>query len=156
MPRDPNLRPAAKCVRLGEDLATRIEIDNPNQKLDKDTCKAKAGRDLPTIRQPKLRLAPDECTPGAFFFFAAAPSLHALRSQTPLSGVDLRVHATIMYKERCGIEAKESALSVCRALEEDKWDERPWGGLPDHFRHLATHIDGKVVLLRTPHQKQWL
>ena len=54
-----------------------------------------------------------------------------------------------MYRERCGIEVKKSALSVCRALEVDKWDERPCGGMPDHFRHLATHIDGKGVLLRT-------
>ena len=60
-----------------------------------------------------------------FFFFAAAVSLHALRSQTPLSGVDLRVKATIMYREQCGIEVEETALSVCRALEEDKWDGRP-------------------------------
>ena len=29
---------------------------------------------------------------------------------------------------RCGIEVKESALSVCRALEEANWDGRPWGG----------------------------
>ena len=108
--------PPAKRVRLGENLATPIEMDNPNQKLDKDPCKAKAGRDLPIIRQLKLRLAPDEYTPGACFLFAAAPSLHALRSQTPLFGVDLRVQATIMYRERCGIEVKESALSVCRAL----------------------------------------
>ena len=54
-----------------------------------------------------------------------------------------------MYRERCGIEVKESALSVCRALEVDNWDERPWGGLPHHYQHVATHIDGKVVLLRT-------
>ena len=82
-------------------------------------------------------------------FFAAALSLHALRSQTPLSGADLRVQATIVYRELCGIEVKDSALSVFRPLEEDKWDEMPWGGLPDHFRPLATHIEGKVVLLRT-------
>ena len=82
-------------------------------------------------------------------FFAAALSLHALRSQTALCGVDLRVQATIMYRERCGIEVEESALSVCSALEEDKWEERSWGGMLDPFRHLATHIDGKVVLLRT-------
>ena len=54
-----------------------------------------------------------------------------------------------MYRLWCGIEVKESALSVCRALEEDKWEERCWGGMPDHFRHLATHINGEVVLLRT-------
>ena len=54
-----------------------------------------------------------------------------------------------MYRERCGIEVKESALSVCRALEENNWEGKPWGGRPDHFRHLARHIDGKVVLLRT-------
>ena len=59
MPRDPKHMPAAKCVRFGEDLATPIEIDNPNQKLEKDPLKAKAGRDPPTIRQLKLRLAPD-------------------------------------------------------------------------------------------------
>ena len=28
------------------------------------------------------------------------------------------------------------------------------GGLPDHFRHLTTHIDGKVVLLRTNRPKR--
>ena len=54
-----------------------------------------------------------------------------------------------MCKERCGIEVKESALSVCRAPEENHWDRKPWGGMPHHFRHLAHHIDGKVVLLRT-------
>ena len=75
--------------------------------------------------------------------------LHALRSQTPLIGADLRVQATIMYRERCGIEVKESALRVCMALEENNWDRKPWGGMPDHFRHLAHHINGKVVLLRT-------
>ena len=32
-----------------------------------------------------------------------------------------------MYKERCGIEVKQSTLSVCRAVEVDQWDERPWG-----------------------------
>ena len=126
-----------------------MEIDNRNQKLEEDPFKAKASRDLPTIRQVKLRLAPDEYTAGACFFFAAALSLHALRNQMPLSSVDLRVQATIMYRERCGIEVKESALSVCRAVEVDKWDKRPWVGFPNHFRHLPTHIDGKVVLLRT-------
>ena len=53
-----------------------------------------------------------------------------------------------MYRERCGIEVKESAPSVGRALQVDNWKERPRAGMPDHFRHLATHIDGKVVLLR--------
>ena len=92
---------AAKLVRLGVDQATPIEIDNPNRKLKKDPLKAKGGRDLPTIRQVRLRLAPDEYNAGAYFFFAGAVSLHALRSQTPLFGVGLRVHATIMYRERC-------------------------------------------------------
>ena len=120
--------PAAKRVRLGVDQAAAIHIDNPDQKVKVDTIKAKAGRDLPTIRQLKLRLAPDEYIASACFFYAAALSLHALCSQTPLNGLDLRAQATIMYRERCGIEVKESALSVCRALEVDKWDERPWGG----------------------------
>ena len=30
------------------------------------------------------------------------------------------------------------------------------GGLPDHFRSVATHIDGKVVLLRTNTQKAYV
>ena len=114
-----------------------------------DRIKAKAGRPLPTIQQLKLRLALDEYIAGACLFYAAALSLHAPSSQMPLTSVDLRIQATIMYREGCGIEVKESALSVCRALEVDKWDERPLRGVPDHYRHLATHIDGKVVLLRT-------
>ena len=149
MPRDPNPMPAAKRVRLGADGAAAIECDDPNQKVELDKIKAPAGRELPTIRQLKLRLARDEYVAGACFFYATALSLHALRSQTPLTGVDLRVQATTMYRERCGIEVKESALSVCRALEENNWEGKPWGGRPDHFRHLAHHIDGKVVLLRT-------
>ena len=149
MPRDPNPMPAAKRVRLGVDQAAAIDIDHPDQKVKVDRIKATAGRDPPTIRQLKLRLAPDEYIAGACFFYAAALSLHALRSQTPSTGVDLRVQATIMYGDWCGIEVKESALSVCRALEVDKWDERPLGGMPDHYSPLATHIDGKVVLLRT-------
>ena len=149
MPRDPNPMPAAKRVRLGADGAAAIGCDNPNQKVEVDKIKAPAGRELPTIRQLKLRLARDEYVAGACFFYATALSLHALRSETPLTGVDLRVQATTMYKERCGIEVKESALSVCRALEENNWEGKPLGGRPDHFRHLAHHIDGKVVLLRT-------
>ena len=149
MPRDPNPLPAAKRVRLGVDQAAAIDIDNPEEKVEVDKIKANAGSNLPTIRQLKLRLARDEYIDGACFFYVAALSLPALRSQTPLTGVDLRVQATIMYRERCGIEVKESALSVCRALEENNRDGRPWGELPDHYRHLANHIDGKVVLLRT-------
>ena len=72
--------PAAKRVRLGLDQATAIEIGNPDQKLKNDSLKAKAGRDLPTIRQLKLRLAPNYYILGACFCFAAALSLHALRS----------------------------------------------------------------------------
>ena len=149
MPRDPNPMPAAKRVRLGVDQAAAIDIDNPDEKVEVDKIKATAGRELPTIRQLKLRLALDEYFAGACFSYAAALSLHALRSHTPLTGADLRVQATIMYRERCGIEVKESALSVRRALEENNWDGKPWGGLPDHYRHLAIHIDGKAVLLRT-------
>ena len=33
-----------------------------------------------------------------------------------------------MYQERCGIEVEETALSACMALEEDKCEERSWGG----------------------------
>ena len=131
------------------DEAAAIDCDNPDQKVEVDKIKAPASRELPTIRQLKLRLARDEYVAGACFFYAAALSLHALRSQTPLTGVDLRVEATTMYRERCGIEVKESALGVCRALEENDWEGKPWGGRPDHFRHLAHHINGKVVLLRT-------
>ena len=54
-----------------------------------------------------------------------------------------------MYRERCGREVKESALSVRTAQEENNWDRKPGGGMPDHFRHLAHHINGKVVLLHT-------
>ena len=120
--------PAAKRVRLGMDEAAAIDFDNPDQKVEVDKIKAPAGRDLPTIRQLKLRLARDEYVAGACFCYAAALSLHALRSQTPLTGADLRAQATIMYRERCGIQVKESALSVCRALEENNWDGKPWGG----------------------------
>ena len=112
MPRDPNLTPAAKRVRLGVDQAAAIDIDNLDEKVEVDKIKANAGRELPTIRQLKLRLARDQYDAAACFFHAAALSLHALRSQTPLTGADLRVQATIMYKERCGIEVEESALSV--------------------------------------------
>ena len=149
MPRDPNPMPAAKRVRIGADGAAAIDCDNPNQKVEVDKIKAPASRELPTIRQLKLWLARDEYVAGACFFYATALSLHALRSETPLTGVDLRVQATTMYRERCGIEVKESALSVCRALEEKNREGKPWGGKPDHFRHLSHHIDGKVVLLRT-------
>ena len=54
-----------------------------------------------------------------------------------------------MYRELCGIEVEEHALSVCGAFEQDAWGTWTWGGLPDYFRSLATHIDVKVVLLRT-------
>ena len=130
-----------------------MEIDNLDQKLEKDPLKAKAGRDLPTIRQLKLPLAPDAYIASACFFFAAAMSLHALCSQTPLTGVDLRIQATIMYRQRCGIEVKESALSVCRAPEVNKWEERPWGGLPDHFRHLATTSMGRLCCCVQTHEE---
>ena len=80
MPRDPNPKPAAKRVRLGVDQATSIQIDNPNQKLEEDPLKARAGTDLPTIRQVKLQLAPEEYTPGAC-------SLLQLPSASMLSGV---------------------------------------------------------------------
>ena len=149
MPRDPNPMPAAKRVQLAADGAAAIDCDNPNQKVEVDKIKAPASRELPTIRQLTLRLARDEYVVGACFFYATALSLHALRSETPLTGVDLRVQATPMYRERCGIEVKESALSVCRALEANNWEGKPLGGRPDHFRHLAHHVDGKVVLLRT-------
>ena len=82
---------AAKRVRLGVDEAAAIDCDNPNQKVEVDKIKAPAGRELPTIRQLKLRLARDEYVAGACFFYATSLSLHALRSQTPLTGVDLRV-----------------------------------------------------------------
>ena len=141
--------PAAKRVRLGADGAAAIDCDNPNQKVEVDKIKSPAGRELPTIQQLKLQLARDEYVAGACFFYATALSHHALRSETPLTGVDLRVQATTMYRERCGIEVEESALSVCRALEENNWEGKPWDGRPDHFRHLTHHIDGKVVLLRT-------
>ena len=110
MPRDPNPMPAAKRVRLGADGAAAIDCDNPNQKVGVDKVKAPAVRELPTIRQLKLRLARDEYVAGACFFCATSLSLHALRSQTPLTGVDLRVQATTMYRERCGIEVTKSAL----------------------------------------------
>ena len=80
MPRDPNPMPAAKRVRLGADGAATIDCDNPNQKVEVDKIKAPAGRELPTIRQLKLRLARDEYVAGARFFYATALSLHALRS----------------------------------------------------------------------------
>ena len=133
MPGDPNPMPAAKRVRLGVVQAIAIEIDNRDQKLDKDPLKAKAGRDRPTFRRLKLRLAPDEYTAGACFFFCSCLEPPCFRSQTPLTGVDVRVEATIMYKERCGIEVKESALGVCRALEVDTWDDGPWGGFATPF-----------------------
>ena len=123
------------------------------RRLRLEKIKAPASRELPTIRQLKLRLARDEYVAGACFFYATALSLHALRSETPLTEVDLGVQATTMYRERCAIEVKESALSVCRALEANNWEGKPWGGRPDHFRHLAHHIDGKVVLLRTNTRK---
>ena len=133
MPRDPNPMPAAQRVRLGVDEAAAIDCDNPDQKVEVDKVKAPAGRELPTIRQLKLRLARDEYVAGACFFHAAALSLHAFRSQTLLTGEDLRVQATIMYRERCGIETRESALSFCRALERNNWDGKPLGGMPDRF-----------------------
>ena len=74
---------AAKRVRLGVDQAATIDIDNLDEKVEVDEIKAKAGRDLPTIRHLKLRLARDEYIASACFFSAAALSLHALRSQTP-------------------------------------------------------------------------
>ena len=76
--------PAAKRVRLAEDLATLIEVDNPNQKVDWDPCKAKAGRDLPTIRQLQLRLAPDDYNPGACFFFCNCPEPPCSPQSNPL------------------------------------------------------------------------
>ena len=145
MPRDPNPMPAAKRVRLGVDQAAAIDVDNPDQKVEVDTIKATAGRELPTIRQLKLRLARDEYVAGVCFFYAAALSLHALGSQTPLTGADLRVQATIMYREQCGIEVQECALSVCRALEENNWDGKPWGAC----RTIIDISPTKVVLLRT-------
>ena len=83
--------PAAKRVRLGVDEAAAIDFEHPDQKVEVDKIKAPAGRELPTIRQLKLRLARDKYVAGACFFYAAALSLHALRSQTPLTGADLRV-----------------------------------------------------------------
>ena len=133
MPRDPNPMPATKRVRLGADGAAAIDCDNSNQKVEVDKIKAPASRELPTIRQLKLRLARDEYVAGACFFYATALSLHALRSETPLTGVDLRVQATTMYRERCGIEVKESALSVCRALEANNWEGKPLGGKAQPF-----------------------
>ena len=81
--------PAAKRVRLGVDQAAAIDIDKSDQKVKVDRIRAKTGRDLPTIRQLKLRLARHEYIAGACFFYAASLSLHALRSQTSLTGVDL-------------------------------------------------------------------
>ena len=49
-----------------------------------------------------------------------------------------------MYRERCGIEVKESALSVCSALEEDIWDERPCATTVVEARRPGT----KAKLLR--------
>ena len=106
MPSDPNPMPAAKRVRLGVVQAAATDIDNPDEKVEVDKIKANAGRELPTIRQLQLRLARDEYVAAACFFYAVALGLHALRSQTPLTGADLRVQASIMYREQCGIEVK--------------------------------------------------
>ena len=140
---------AAKRLPVGDDKAAPIEVDGPGLRVGRAPSKAKAGRDLPTIHALKLQLLPDDYTPGACFFFAAALSLHALSSRTPLHGADLQVQATIVYREQCGIEVEENALSVFRALEQKAWGTRIWGRLPNHFRSLACHMDGKVVLLCT-------
>ena len=136
--------PAAKRSRVGDDKAAPIEVDDPDPSAGRAPSKAQASRDLPTIRALKLQLLPDDYTPCACLFFAATLSLHALRSLTPLHGADLRVQATIMYRERCGIEVEENTLSVFRAWEQDALGTRisGGGGLPDHFQRLATHIDG--------------
>ena len=73
VPRDPNPMPAAKCLRVGDDMAAPIEVDNPNQTVEEAPSKAEFGRDLPTIRQLKFWLEPDDYTLGACFFFCSYP-----------------------------------------------------------------------------------
>ena len=53
------------------------------------------------------------------FFNFVAQSLHALCDDTPLTDLELRTKATVMYLERCGIEVGELGLSVCRDLEKE-------------------------------------
>ena len=84
MPRDPDPMLAAKRLRVGDDLATPIETDNPNQTVQKAPSKAKAGRDLPTIRQPKLWLAPDDYTHGACLSFCGCPEPPCSPQPNPL------------------------------------------------------------------------
>ena len=91
--------PVAKRFGVGDDKAAPMEVHDPDLRVGRAASKAKAGTAVPTIRALKLQLLPDDYTPGACFFFAAALGLHALCSQTPLHGADLRVHATIMYRE---------------------------------------------------------
>ena len=75
--------PPAKRLQVGVDKAAPIEVGDPDLRGARAPSKAKAGRDQPTIGALKLQLLPDNYTPHAFFFFAAALSLHALRSKTP-------------------------------------------------------------------------
>ena len=84
MPRDPTPMRAVKHVRLGVDQATAIEIINSNQKVEEDPLKDTAGRDLPTIHQLRLRLAPDEYTAGACFFFCSCPEPPCSLQSNPL------------------------------------------------------------------------
>ena len=85
MPRDPNRMPAAKRVRLGVDEAAAIDCDNPDQKVEVDKIKAPAGREPPTIRQLKLRLARDEYVAGACFFLCSCPQPPCAPQSDPLN-----------------------------------------------------------------------
>ena len=85
MPRDPNPMPAAKRVRLGVDQAATIVFDNRDEKVEVDKIKANAGRELPTIRQLKLRLARDEYVAGACFFLCSCPEPPCAPQSDPLN-----------------------------------------------------------------------
>ena len=73
VPREPNPMPAAKRLRVGDDMAAPIVVDDPDLRVSRAPSKAKAGRDLPSIRALNFQLLPDGYTLGLCFFFCSCP-----------------------------------------------------------------------------------
>ena len=142
--------PTRNCAKIEPGIKIGpVDCDAPFASVQRKPIKATANRDLPTIRFLKLRVLPDHFDAGACFFYSAAQSMQAPRSDGRLSDTTLWAKAIAVHREMCGFLVEESVLLVNRDLAKETWGARAQGGLPEHFASLAEHVSGSVVLFRT-------
>ena len=140
-----------KCAKKEQgSQAGHVDCDAPLSKVQKKPIKDNVNQEMPTIRSLKLRQLPDQYVAGGGFFYHVAQSLYALSNNTPLIDTHHQVQASVLYRERCGTQVVETALSVCRDPHKETSGDRPQGGgLRNHFASPANNVGINVPLLPT-------